>query len=218
MSTGEDGAGCRWLNRTRRGQVREEGKANRSRKNKFILDLHTDKLCFIWSCNQKSDSFQLFFSLTASLRSECCFSAPAAVQAWAGDCRGLTRAGQFVSNLTPTYWHPHTLRLETTCGGHITVLSAVSVQHVFALSPERGDRPEFRLWVNECDESGETRLLKSSWRMLCIGADDSEPTRLADRKKDNCRREMSTSTLRGRDIPDLLSVITPQTYLACSAL
>lgn len=37
MSAGEDGTGCRWLNRTRRGQVREEGKANRSRKNKFIL-------------------------------------------------------------------------------------------------------------------------------------------------------------------------------------
>lgn len=41
---------------------------------------------------------------------------------------------------------------------------------------------------------------------------------LADRERDNCWREMSSSTVRGRDVPDLLSVITPQTYLARSAL
>lgn len=62
--------------------------------------------------------------------------------------------------------------------------------------------------------------------MRRVGADDSAARRRAargvasrpDRKRDNRRREMSNNTLRGRDIPDLLSVITPQTYLARSAL
>lgn len=42
--------------------------------------------------------------------------------------------------------------------------------------------------------------------------------KLADRKKDNRRREMSNNALSATDVPDLLSVITPHTYLGRSAL
>lgn len=84
---------------------------------------------------KKSHSFQLFFSLTPSLSSECCFPFLTAVQAWAGDCRAVTRMGQFVSNLTPTYWLPHTLRLETTHG--VTSPSECHVSTVVHLLPRQ---------------------------------------------------------------------------------
>lgn len=218
MSAGEDGTGCRWLNRTRRGQVREEGKANRSRKNKFILiSKHMNCVsCEVATKSQTPFSYfspshlppaqSVAFRLQLPSRLEL-----ATAGVWHEQANLYLTSHLPIDTHTPRDWRPH---------AGVTSPSWVPCQcNTFLLSLSRARRQaRVWLWVNERDESGETRLLKSSWRMLCIGADDSEPARLADRKKDNCRREMSTSTLRGRDIPDLLSVITPQTYLACSAL
>lgn len=167
-----------------------------SRKYKFLLALQAHKLWFTLSCSKKkSHSILLFFFLTPSLSSECCFPALAAIQAWAGDCRAVTRTGQFVSNLTPTYWLPHTRRLETACG--VTSPSECHVSMAVHLLPWQAvSNTMFSLfWVHRQD--GISALSTQMWWklrerqkaftrewqhlifMLCIGADDSAARRQA---------------------------------------
>lgn len=117
-------------------------------KFKFLSVLQTHKLWFTLSCTKKITPFCNFPPSHLPSSSECCFPLQAAVQAWAGDCGAVTRTGQFVSNLTPAYWLPHTQRLETTCG--VTSPSECHVSVVVHLPPRRaiGNTMFSLLWVH----------------------------------------------------------------------
>ena len=158
-----------------KGRGETKNGERKSGNSKFFKSSRHILFCVKFHQKKKLRSFQLFLTLS----SECCFLAGAAVQAWAGDCRALTRSSQFVSNLTPTDWLPHTLRFETTC--RVTSPSECHVSVPVCLMPRQATSSTvfFSIYsaaagqdlssaCRKFTERWEKRLHKSNWWMVAF--------------------------------------------------